>query len=86
MQWLETPAEIRAVVRFNQTGCYRPWATTVDLPTGWAIPADSARIRAAALLTIYPRLAAMHGTLHPPYEVAQRQQGKYRPVAELSPR
>ncbi|MCB0035292.1 MAG: hypothetical protein KDE51_14770 [Anaerolineales bacterium] len=83
LQWLETPAEIRAAVRFDANGQYRPWATTRDLPRGWAIPAASSRIRAAVLQTIYPRLA-VHGQPRSLDLVGGRQQGKYRPVVDLT--
>lgn len=83
LQWLETPAEIRAAVRFDVNGHYRPWATTRDLPHGWAIPAASNRIRAAVLQTIYPRLA-VQGQPRSLDLVGGRQQGKYRPVVNLT--
>ena len=51
---LNTPAQIRARLRFDASGDYRPLATARSLPTGWRIPTPDMARRTAAIETIYP--------------------------------
>ena len=80
---LAEPLAVRRALRHTAEGAFRPWATLDSLPTGWVIHTPTIQIRSAALLAIYPHLAASP----PPQTVAQvaaRQQGKYRAVGELT--
>ncbi|MCA9979865.1 MAG: hypothetical protein KDD89_03515 [Anaerolineales bacterium] len=79
---LENPTAVRQMTR-GEAGTYRPWATLAGLPRGWQIPTPTPAVRSAALVTIYPHLAAP-----PPVQsvaqVAARQVGKYRAVGDLT--
>ena len=84
LEVLDNPTAVRQMTRGeNDSHTYRPWATLDGLPTGWRIPTANELERSAALVTIYPHLAA------PPLvqsvaQVAKRQLGKYRAVGELT--
>lgn len=79
---LDSPTAVRQMTRGGDD-LYRPWATFEDLPRGWRIPTPNQKVRSAALVTIYPHLAAP-----PPVqtvaEVAERQVGKFRAAGGLS--
>ncbi|HLA44919.1 MAG TPA: CbiX/SirB N-terminal domain-containing protein [Aggregatilineales bacterium] len=81
---LQNPEQIRARMRFTESGVYRPLASAKTLPGGWKIPTPDEMIRAAALETIYPGSNAIDSR-RSVKQVGMRQRGIYRPVAELSP-
>lgn len=83
LEILDTPEAIRAKLRFTDSGEFRPLPTRRDLPHGWKIPAPGDASRWAALQMIYPGVWKVERTCSP-HEVGARQQGKYRPVRDIS--
>jgi sirohydrochlorin cobaltochelatase len=81
---LNTPAQIRARLRFDAEGNYRPLPTETNLPGGWIVPAPGDVRRAAVIETIYPGILVKIDNPRPAAEVGARQKGKYRPVRRLS--
>jgi sirohydrochlorin cobaltochelatase len=84
---LDTPSAVRDAVRLAP---FRPLATRADLPTGWRVPVRDAHEAHAVVETVYPGLvtewmAERAGALVPVgvQGVAARQQGMFRPLADL---
>jgi sirohydrochlorin cobaltochelatase len=81
---LETPAAIRAHLRFTDRGEFRPIPSLRDLPGGWIVPVESDSQLLAALETIYPNSGVI-GFARSYQQVGARQQGKYQPIETLPP-
>ena len=81
---LNTPAQIRARLRFDAEGNYRSLATAANLPRGWMIPAPGDVRGAAIIETIYPGILSKAENPRPAAEVGARQKGKYLAVAGLT--
>jgi sirohydrochlorin cobaltochelatase len=87
-----TPAALRAFVRSDELGRYRPLSGARNLPSGWEVACDGSISLDDALDVVYPlgrvhqcQFAAGSLEIRPLEEVLGRQSGRYEGSDALSP-
>jgi sirohydrochlorin cobaltochelatase len=88
---IDSPAQLRELVRYPENGQFRSLATSTDLPRGWCTQIENDQQLHAAIETLYPAVVGVNAAIRQNPDLItdletliERQTGQYRDLAGMS--